>query len=76
MSAYGRPLFFSVEDTMIENLFELVRGQSIIKSATELFYDKVLQDDHLRHFFEGVDMTHLRSRQVMFVSMLLISWRA
>jgi len=59
------------EDTMIEDLFDLIGGRSVIKAATELFYDKVLHDDSLRHFFEGVDMAHLRSRQAMFISMLL-----
>jgi len=56
---------------MIEDLFELIGGRRTIEAATELFYDKVLKDDNLRHFFEGVDMAHLRSRQDMFISMLL-----
>ena len=56
---------------MIEDLFELIAGPTTVEAATERFYDRVLQDDNLRHFFEGVDMAHLRSRQVMFVSMLL-----
>jgi hemoglobin len=56
---------------MIEDLFDLIGGRRTIEAATELFYDKVLQDDNLRHFFEGVDMAHLRSRQDMFISMLL-----
>lgn len=56
---------------MIEDLFELIGGRSTIEAATELFYDKVLQDDDLRHFFQGVDMAHLQSRQAMFISMLL-----
>lgn len=56
---------------MIEDLFELIGGRTTITAATERFYDKVLQDDNLRHFFEGVDMAHLQSRQAMFVSMLL-----
>ncbi len=56
---------------MIEDLFDLIGGRSTIEAATELFYEKVLQDDNLRHFFEGVDMAHLRSRQAMFISMLL-----
>jgi hemoglobin len=56
---------------MIEDLFQLIGGRSTITAATERFYDKVLQDDSLRHFFGGVDMAHLRSRQAMFVSMLL-----
>ena len=56
---------------MIEDLFDLIGGRRVIEAATELFYDKVSQDDNLRHFFEGVDMAHLRSGQAMFISMLL-----
>jgi hemoglobin len=56
---------------MIEDLYDLIGGRSIIEAATELFYDKILQDDGLRHFFERVDMAHLRSRQAMLISMLL-----
>ncbi len=37
---------------MIEDLFDLIGGRSAIEAATELFYDKVLHDDSLRHFFE------------------------
>jgi hemoglobin len=56
---------------MIENLYDLIGGQETIKVATERFYERVLDDERLRHFFEGSDMAHLRSRQVMFISMLL-----
>ena len=56
---------------MIENLYELVGGRQIIEAATERFYEKVANDDNLRHFFGQTDMAHLRSRQVMFISMLL-----
>jgi truncated hemoglobin YjbI len=49
---------------MVEDLFDLIGGRSTIEAATELFYDKVLQDDRLRQFFERVDMAHLRSRHV------------
>src|ERR1022692_2160460 len=56
---------------MTEDLYELIGGRRTIKAATELFYNKVLEDDNLRHFFERVDTAHLRSRQIMFISMLL-----
>jgi hemoglobin len=56
---------------MIEDLYELIGGPSAVKAATELFYSRVLEDDNLCHFFERVDMEHLRSRQIMFISMLL-----
>jgi len=56
---------------MIENLYDLIGGQRTIQAATERFYERVLEDDALRHFFDQTDMAHLRSRQVMFISMLL-----
>ena len=56
---------------MIEDLFDLIGGHGTIEAATKVFYDRVSQDENLRHFFEGVDMAQLRSRQAMFVSMLL-----
>lgn len=57
---------------MNEDLFELVGGRATIQAATELFYRKLLEDENLRHFFKRVDMAHLRSRQIMFISMLLV----
>ncbi len=56
---------------MMENLYELIGGYDTIKAATERFYERVLADENLRHFFVQTDMAHLRSRQIMFVSMLL-----
>jgi len=56
---------------MIENLYELIGGGRTIEAATERFYERVLQDERLRPFFAHTDMAHLRSRQAMFVSMLL-----
>ena len=56
---------------MIENLLDLIGGRETINAATERFYEKVLEDESLRPFFARTDMAHLRSRQVMFISMLL-----
>ena len=56
---------------MIENLLELIGGRQTIQRATERFYAKVMEDDRLQPFFQRTDMGHLRSRQVMFISMLL-----
>ena len=56
---------------MIDRLYETVGGRSTINAAVDLFYRKVLADDRLRHFFEDVDMDHLRARQSMFLTMLL-----
>jgi hemoglobin len=59
------------EDTMIDKLYDMIGGSRTITAAMERFYEKVLEDDRLRHFFGQTDMEHLRSRQVMFISMLL-----
>jgi hemoglobin len=56
---------------MIENLYELVGGQKVIEAATERFYHRILADDTLRPFFAEADIAHIRSRQVMFINMLL-----
>ena len=66
----GSARFSCRQDTMIENLYELICGHRTIEAATERFYKKVLEDDNLRQFFRRTDMAHLRSRQVMFISML------
>jgi hemoglobin len=59
------------EDTMIGDLFDQIGGRRAVEAATELFYEKVLHDDSLRHFFEQVDMAHLHYQQTMFITMLL-----
>ncbi len=56
---------------MIDDLYDLIGGKRTIWAATASFYERVLADDSLRHFFESSDMEHLRSRQSMFISMLL-----
>lgn len=56
---------------MIDELYDLIGGRRTIWAATDRFYDKVLEDESLRHFFKRTDMAHLRARQSMFISMLL-----
>jgi hemoglobin len=56
---------------MIDDLYDLIGGRRTVWAATERFYDKVLEDESLRPFFTRTDMAHLRSRQSMFISMLL-----
>ncbi|PYU25260.1 MAG: group 1 truncated hemoglobin [Acidobacteria bacterium] len=56
---------------MIDDLYDLIGGRRTIWAATESFYERVLADNGLRHFFKRSDMAHLRSRQSMFLSMLL-----
>jgi len=56
---------------MIEELYETIGGNGVVSAAIESFYDRVMGDETLRHFFASTDMARLRSGQSMFVSMLL-----
>jgi hemoglobin len=56
---------------MIDQLYDLIGGRKTVWAATDAFYRRVLADDTLRPFFEASDMTQVRARQSMFISMLL-----
>jgi hemoglobin len=56
---------------VIDELYALIGGSETVSAATELFYARVFADDTLRPFFKSTDMTQLRARQSMFISMLL-----
>lgn len=56
---------------MLDELYETIGGRETVAQAIQLFYDRVLQDESLRHFFACTDMVKLREGQSMFVSMLL-----
>ena len=56
---------------MADTLFDTIGGRLKINAAVEAFYRRVLADESLRPFFEGIGVDHLRARQSMFVSMLL-----
>jgi hemoglobin len=61
----------AVGNNMIDELYELIGGRQAIAKATDIFYNNVLADPALRPFFAASDMRQLRSRQSMFISMLL-----
>lgn len=49
-------------------LFEQLGGKDAVNAAVDLFYDKVLADDRISHFFEGVDMKRQRAHQKAFMT--------
>jgi hemoglobin len=53
-------------DTPKLSLYERL-GEDKIERATYLFYDKVLADERVKHFFKGVDMKLLTHHQYMFL---------
>lgn len=50
-------------------LYEQLGGQPAVEAAVDIFYRKVLLDDRISHFFEGVDMDKQRAKQKGFLTM-------
>lgn len=53
---------------MEKTLFEKIGGEKAVDAAVTLFYQKVLADKHISHFFEGVDMQKQSSHQKAFLT--------
>ncbi len=51
-----------------ESLFERIGGLSAVSAAVDLFYDKVLEDSTISHFFETTDMNLMRAKQKTFLA--------
>lgn len=51
----------------MKSLYERIGGTVIVEAIVDEFYDKVLSDDRLSHFFENTNMDHLRSHQKLFI---------
>lgn len=48
------------------SLYERIGGEAAVNAAVDRFYEKVLADDRIRHFFEGVDMAKQHRMQKGF----------
>ncbi len=49
-------------------LFEKLGGSASVKLAVDKFYDRVLSDDRIKHFFAGVDMVKQKGHQRAFLT--------
>lgn len=54
----------------MNNLYERIGGQAAVDAAVESFYRKVLTDDRISHFFDGVDMDSQINKQKGFLTMV------
>jgi len=50
-------------------LFEKIGGKDAVEAAVDIFYGKVLADDRIKHFFDGVDMKIQRAKQKAFLTL-------
>ncbi|MFC7080788.1 group I truncated hemoglobin [Halorussus caseinilyticus] len=53
---------------MSESLYERLGGRDEISAVVGDFYDRVLGDDRVSHFFEDADVSALRSHQTQFLA--------
>lgn len=53
----------------MSTLYEQLGGQAAVDAAVDIFYRKVLVDDRISHFFEGVDMDRQIGKQKAFLTM-------
>ncbi|WP_019499141.1 group I truncated hemoglobin [Pseudanabaena sp. PCC 6802] len=49
-------------------LFDKLGGVAAVDLAVDKFYERVLQDDRIKHFFANVDMTKQRQHQKDFLT--------
>ena len=52
------------------SLFEQLGGQAAVEAAVDRFYRKVLADDRINKFFDGVDMDKQAAKQKAFLTMV------
>lgn len=51
----------------MDTLFDRIGGDAALDVAVDRFYERVLKDDRIRHFFDGVDMDRQRGHQKKFL---------
>ena len=52
----------------MSTLYERLGGEKAIDMVVDKFYDHVMADNRIRHFFSNVNMDELREHQKRFVS--------
>jgi hemoglobin len=52
-------------------LYETLGGIEPLKIAVDRFYERILSDPQLQHYFDGVDLARVKRHQVLLFSQLL-----
>ncbi len=60
---------FGGGDEPAQSLYDRIGGDAAVNAAVDVFYRKVLADDRISHFFEGVDMEKQAAKQKAFLTM-------
>lgn len=54
----------------MSTLYEQIGGEAAVKAAVHLFYEKVVQDVRISHFFADIDMSEQIEKQEGFLTMV------
>ena len=54
----------------MKSLYEQLGGAEGMETAVEVFYRKMLSDERVAHFFDGVDMDRQMAKQTAFLTMV------
>ena len=52
------------------SLYTRIGGKAALEAAVDRFYERVLADDRISHFFGGVDMDGQRKKQKRFLAVV------
>ncbi len=53
---------------MSQSLYEQLGGKEAVNAAVEIFYTRVLADERIQHYFQGVDMIQQKGKQKAFLT--------
>ncbi|MDP3537821.1 MAG: group 1 truncated hemoglobin [Azonexus sp.] len=52
----------------MSTIFSRLGGSAAVDAAVDIFYDKVMADERIRHFFTATDMARQRAHQKAFLT--------
>ncbi|MBS1708816.1 MAG: group 1 truncated hemoglobin [Armatimonadetes bacterium] len=53
----------------MSSLYEKLGGEAAVDAAVDNFYRRVLKDDRICHYFDGIDMERQAAKQKSFLTM-------
>ncbi|WP_049924135.1 group I truncated hemoglobin [Halopiger djelfimassiliensis] len=53
---------------MSETLYDRLGGEDVIADVVDEFYDRIMADEQVAHYFDDVDMQKQRAHQAQFIS--------
>lgn len=54
---------------MTDSLYDRIGGDAAVNAAVDIFYRKVLADDRINQYFEGIDMEKQAAKQKAFLTL-------